>query len=44
MHASQTQPLSGRDGDEAILHASMRRHFERPFEIFVAAEPAPSEQ
>lgn len=34
-YASQTEPLSGAAGDEPILHEGMRRHFARPFEVFV---------
>ena len=26
-------------GDEPIIHSRMRAHFERPFEVFIAAEP-----
>ncbi len=36
-HASQLLPLSPAPGDEAVVHAGMRRHFERPFEVFVDA-------
>jgi LmbE family N-acetylglucosaminyl deacetylase/SAM-dependent methyltransferase len=35
-HRTQTEPLSAAPGDEAILHAGMLAHFDRPFETFVA--------
>lgn len=43
-HPSQTQPLSSAVGDEAVLHAGMLAHFERPFEVFVesSADTAPA--
>ncbi|MEL4319289.1 bifunctional PIG-L family deacetylase/class I SAM-dependent methyltransferase [Leifsonia sp. YIM 134122] len=33
-HLSQTAPLSEQAGDEAVIGVEMRRHFERPFEVF----------
>jgi LmbE family N-acetylglucosaminyl deacetylase len=42
-HHSQTEPLSGLAGDEAILPAHIVEHFTRPFEIFVKPYPAPAE-
>jgi LmbE family N-acetylglucosaminyl deacetylase/SAM-dependent methyltransferase len=39
-HASQLQPLSAAPGDETLLHARMRAHFERDAEVFFAPEPA----
>ncbi|MET0725243.1 MAG: bifunctional PIG-L family deacetylase/class I SAM-dependent methyltransferase [Leifsonia sp.] len=44
-HVSQTAPLSEQPGDEAVLGVEMRSHFERPFEVFIAAPgagPAPA--
>lgn len=38
LHESQNAPLSPRPGDEAILHAGMRAHFARPFEVLVRPE------
>lgn len=37
-HASQLRPLSGAPGDEAMIHARMRAHFERDIEVFFAPE------
>ncbi|MFC8680586.1 PIG-L family deacetylase [Microbacterium ureisolvens] len=34
-HVTQVAPLSGRPGDEVLLHAGMREHFDREVEIFV---------
>lgn len=36
-HASQLEPLSPAPGDEPVVHAEMRRHFERSLEVFVDA-------
>ena len=36
-HRSQTQPLSSRPGDEALLGAEMMRHFDRDVEVFVVS-------
>ncbi|MCP1410758.1 PIG-L family deacetylase [Paenarthrobacter sp. A20] len=33
-HASQTEPLSGRPGDETLLSGTFLEHFERPWETF----------
>jgi LmbE family N-acetylglucosaminyl deacetylase/SAM-dependent methyltransferase len=38
-HASQLQPLSPAPGDESMVHARMRAHFERDAEVFFAPEP-----
>lgn len=37
-HASQLRPLSPAPGDEAMVHARMRAHFERDAEVFFAPE------
>lgn len=34
-HTTQIEPLSAQQGDEALLHAGMRSHFERDVEIFL---------
>lgn len=39
-HASQLRPLSAAPGDEPMVHARMRAHFERATEVFFAPEPA----
>ncbi|KQQ93250.1 hypothetical protein ASF62_16175 [Leifsonia sp. Leaf325] len=39
-HLSQTAPLSEQAGDEAVIGVEMRRHFERPFEVFFVDGPA----
>ncbi|WOQ69372.1 bifunctional PIG-L family deacetylase/class I SAM-dependent methyltransferase [Microbacterium limosum] len=39
LHASQTQPLSPAEGDEAILSPEMLAHFERDTEVFVTPAP-----
>lgn len=44
-HATQVRPLSPAPGDEALIHAGMRAHFEREVEVFVtpqSAEPGPA--
>ncbi len=38
-HASQLQALSPAPGDEPMVHAGMRAHFERDGEVFFAPEP-----
>ncbi|HEY0260997.1 MAG TPA: bifunctional PIG-L family deacetylase/class I SAM-dependent methyltransferase [Lacisediminihabitans sp.] len=35
LHASQTSPLSGSPGDEAMLHPGFLRNFDRETEVFV---------
>ena len=40
MHVSQLEPISPAVGDEAVLHAEMRAHFEREVELFLAEPPA----
>ncbi|MBB3157943.1 LmbE family N-acetylglucosaminyl deacetylase/SAM-dependent methyltransferase [Microbacterium proteolyticum] len=42
VHASQLQPLSPAPGDEPMVHALMRAHFERDAEVFFAPAPAPA--
>ncbi len=49
LHATQVLPLSPAPGEEALIHAGMRAHFERDLEIFVspttttlAATPTPT--
>ena len=37
-HASQLRPLSPAPGDEPMVHARMRAHFERDAEVFFAPE------
>lgn len=37
-HASQLEPLSRAPGDEAMVHARMRAHFERDAEVFFAPD------
>jgi LmbE family N-acetylglucosaminyl deacetylase/SAM-dependent methyltransferase len=37
-HASQLEPLSPAPGDEPMVHARMRTHFERDAEVFFAPE------
>ena len=39
-HASQTQPLSGQPGDEALLSGAFLEHFSRPWETFAWHGPA----
>ncbi|SDO27349.1 N-acetylglucosaminyl deacetylase, LmbE family [Microbacterium sp. ru370.1] len=39
-HASQLRALSPALGDEPMVHAGMRAHFERDGEVFFAPEPA----
>lgn len=39
-HASQLRPLSAAPGDEPMVHARMRAHFERATEVFLTPEPA----
>lgn len=41
-HASQIAPLSPAPGDEAVVHADMRVHFERGVELFLIEPPARS--
>ncbi|KRB38636.1 PIG-L family deacetylase [Microbacterium sp. Root180] len=42
-HTTQIEPLSSQQGDEVLLHAGMRSHFERDVEIFlVEGEPGES--
>ena len=41
-HASQIAPLSPAPGDEAVVHAEMRAHFERGVELFLIEPPARS--
>ena len=41
-HASQLRPLSAAPGDEALVHARMRAHFERDTEVFLAPEDTAS--
>ncbi|MCT2084569.1 PIG-L family deacetylase [Microbacterium enclense] len=41
-HASQFRPLSAAPGDEPMIHAGMRAHFERDVEVFFAPEPTTS--
>lgn len=36
LHATQVLPLSPAPGDEALIHAGMRAHFERDLEVFVS--------
>ena len=43
LHVSQIAPLSPAVGDEAVVHAEMRAHFERGVELFVAEPPARAE-
>ena len=43
-HATQIAPLSELPGDEVMLHPGMRAHFDRDVELFVAAEPARSDE
>ncbi|MEV8272323.1 bifunctional PIG-L family deacetylase/class I SAM-dependent methyltransferase [Microbacterium sp. NPDC077184] len=38
VHDSQLRPLSGAPGDEAIVHARMREHFDRAHEILLRPE------
>ncbi|MBD8205845.1 MULTISPECIES: PIG-L family deacetylase [unclassified Microbacterium] len=42
-HASQIAPLSAAPGDEPMVHARMRSHFERDAEVFFAPEDAPAD-
>lgn len=43
VHVSQIAPLSPAAGDEPIVHAAMREHFERDVELFVdEADASPS--
>ena len=39
-HASQTRPLSGQPGDEALLSGAFLEHFSRPWETFAWHGPA----
>jgi len=43
VHVSQIAPLSPAVGDEAVVHAEMRAHFERGVELFVADRLARTE-
>lgn len=38
-HTSQIAPLSGAEGDEAVVHEGMRAHFDRALEIFIDEAP-----
>lgn len=38
-HRSQTEPLSGRPGDEALLNPEFLDHFDRDVEFFIALGP-----
>ena len=40
LHVSQIAPLSPAPGDEAVVHAEMRAHFERGVELFLIEPPA----
>lgn len=40
VHSSQTQPLSDKPGDEALLGESFMEHFSRPWETFAWHGPA----
>ncbi|MDY0908782.1 bifunctional PIG-L family deacetylase/class I SAM-dependent methyltransferase [Microbacterium sp. CFBP9034] len=44
LHVTQVEALSPRRGDEVLLHAGMRSHFERDIEVFLreSEEPAGS--
>ena len=42
LHASQIAPLSPAPGDEAVVHAEMRAHFDRAVELFLIEPPARS--
>jgi LmbE family N-acetylglucosaminyl deacetylase/SAM-dependent methyltransferase len=37
-HSTQIEPLSSQPGDEVLIHAEMRSHFEREVEIFLLEE------
>lgn len=39
-HASQLRPLSPAPGDEEMIHARMREHFDRDAEVFFAPQPS----
>lgn len=39
LHATQVRPLSPAPGDEAVIHAGMRAHFERGVEVFIGSAP-----
>ena len=43
LHTSQIEPLSPARGDEAVVHAGMRAHFDRAVELFVEEAPVQGE-